>query len=112
MLAVDPDRLSRLLYAFSTIGLLDVEDERFRNGSDASTFLDASKTTYRGGDHALLRELWIDFGGTPGTVLLGIRERWPNVAHFSQHRLPVSEKARSPPHLCVAGFLTGCGGRI
>jgi SAM-dependent methyltransferase len=58
MLAVDPDRLSRLLYALASIDLLDVEDGLFRNGPEASTFLDASKPTYRGGDHALLRELW------------------------------------------------------
>lgn len=57
-LNVDPDRLSRLLYALASIGLLDVEDDQFRNGAEASAFLDASKPAYRGGDHALLRELW------------------------------------------------------
>lgn len=57
-LDVAPDRLSRLLYALASIGLLDVEDGEFRNGAEASAFLDASKPTYRGGDHALLRELW------------------------------------------------------
>lgn len=57
-LDVEPDRLSRLLYALASIGFLDVEDGRFRNGAEASAFLDASKPTYRGGDHALLRELW------------------------------------------------------
>jgi SAM-dependent methyltransferase len=57
-LDVDPARLSRLLYALASIGLLEVRDGLFRNGAEASAFLDASKPTYRGGDHKLLRELW------------------------------------------------------
>jgi len=57
-LEVEPDRLSRLLYALASIGLLEVEDGRFRNGAEAAAFLDASSPTYRGVDHALLRELW------------------------------------------------------
>ncbi|MEZ2333764.1 methyltransferase [Mesorhizobium sp. RCC_202] len=57
-LEVAPDRLSRLLYALASIGLLEVKDGEFRNGAEASAFLDASVPTYRGGDHALLRELW------------------------------------------------------
>ena len=139
VLKVEPDRLSRLLYALASIGLLDVEEGRFRNGAEASAFLDASKPTYRGGDHALLRELWgadlltadslrqnrpaalhdfaeggpesaaafsrmlapggvifgrhlaraldlstigsvIDIGGGAGTILVGLRERWPHIA--------------------------------
>lgn len=138
-LKVEPDRLSRLLYALASVGLLDVEDGQFRNGAEAAEFLDASKPTYRGGDHALLRELWgadlltadslrqnrpaalhdfaeagpesaaafsrmlapggvifgrhlaraldlstigsvIDIGGGAGTILVGLRERWPHIA--------------------------------
>ena len=138
-LKVEPDRLSRLLYALASIGFLEVKDGRFRNGAEASAFLDASKPTYRGGDHALLREIWgadlltadslrqnrpaalhdfsvagpedaaafsrmlapgglifgrhlaeamdlssigsvIDIGGGLGTILVGLRERRPQIA--------------------------------
>ena len=138
-LKIEPDRLSRLLYALASIGLLEVKDGQFRNGAEALAFLDASKPTYRGGDHALLRELWgadlltaeslrqsrpaalhdfseagpeaavafsrmlapggvifgrhlaremdlsaigsvIDIGGGPGTILVGLRERRPQIA--------------------------------
>jgi len=138
-LSVDPARLSRLLYALASIGLLEVEDGRFRNSAEAAAFLDASSPTYRAGDHALLRELWgadlltadslrenrpaalhdfseagpeaaaafsrmlapggltfgrllaeeldlsatgsvIDIGGGAGTILVGLRERWPHIA--------------------------------
>ena len=138
-LKVEPDRLSRFLYALASIGLLEVEDGRFRNGAEASAFLDASKPAFRGGDHDLLRELWgadlltadslrqnrpaalhdfseagpeaaaafsrmlapgalnfgrhlaremdlstvgsvIDIGGGSGTILVGLRERWPQIA--------------------------------
>ncbi|EJN02492.1 methyltransferase [Phyllobacterium sp. YR531] len=57
-LNIDPDRLSRLLYALASIGLLEVWEGQFRNGAEAAAFLDASKPAYRGGDHELLRELW------------------------------------------------------
>lgn len=138
-LAVDPARLSRLLYALASIGLLEVEAGAFRNSAEVAEFLDAAQPTYRGGDHALLRELWgadlltadslrqnrpaalhdfadpdpeaaaafsrklapggmafgrllaealdlsgigsvIDIGGGAGTILAGLRERWPHLA--------------------------------
>jgi len=138
-LAVDPERLSRLLHALASIGLLVVEAGAFRNGAEAAAFLDAGQPGYRGGDHALLRELWaadlltadslrqnrpaalhdfadpdpdpaaaftrklapggvifgrllaeamdlsgvgsvIDIGGGAGTILVGLRERWPHLA--------------------------------
>lgn len=138
-LKVDPERLARLLYALASIGLLEVEMGEFRNSAEAAAFLDAAKPTYRGGDHALLRELWgadlltadslrqnrpaalhdfadpdpgaaaafsrklapggmifgrllaeamdlsgigsvIDIGGGAGTILVGLRERWPHLA--------------------------------
>lgn len=138
-LDVAADRLLRLLYALASIGLLEIEDGAFRNSLEAATFLDAAKPTFRGGDHALLRELWgadlltadslrenrpaalhdfaeagpesaaafsrmlapggvivgrqlaavmdlsatgsvIDIGGGAGTILVGLRERWPHVA--------------------------------
>lgn len=139
LLKVEPGRLARLLYALASIGLLVFKEGQFSNGAEASAFLDASKPTYRGGDHALLRELWaadlltaeslrqnrpaalhdfaearadaaaafsrmiapgglifgrelareidfsaigsvIDIGGGPGTILVGIHERWPHIA--------------------------------
>jgi len=43
VLKVEPNRLSRLLYALASIGLLEVKDGQFRNAADASAFLDASK---------------------------------------------------------------------
>jgi SAM-dependent methyltransferase len=57
-LGVEPNRLARLLYALASIGLLEVEDGSFSNSAEASVYLVASKPTFRGSDHALLRELW------------------------------------------------------
>lgn len=57
-LQIESGRLSRLLYALASIDLLEVDAGQFRNGAEAATFLDAAKPTYRGDDHALLRELW------------------------------------------------------
>jgi O-methyltransferase domain/Dimerisation domain len=137
-LAVDPERLSRLLFALASIGLLEVETGEFRNSAAASAFLDAASPTYRGGEHALLHDIWaadlqtaeslrrnfpaalrdfadpdpvsaaafsrklapggmmfgrllaesmdlsgigsvIDIGGGAGTLLAGLRERWPHL---------------------------------
>jgi len=80
-LKVEPDRLSRLLYALASIGLLDVEDGQFRNGAEAAEFLDASKPTYRGGDHALLREIW----GADLLTAESLRQNRPAALHdFSE----------------------------
>lgn len=138
-LSVDPARLSRLLFALASIGLIEAKDDVFRNGEEAATYLDSRKPTFRGGGHALWRELWeadlktaeslrtgnpaalhefsgdnaeathafiakmapvalkfgrelgrildlshvqsvIDIGGGPGTLLVGLREIWPQVA--------------------------------
>jgi hypothetical protein len=57
-LQVDAARLSRLLYALASIGLLEVAAGVFRNSAEAAAFLDAAQPGYRGGDHAMLRELW------------------------------------------------------
>src|SRR6187431_1944311 len=80
-LEVGPDRLSRLLYALASIGLLEVEDGRFRNAAEASAFLDASRPAYRGGDHALLRELW----GADLLTAESLRQNRPAALHdFSE----------------------------
>lgn len=137
-LNVDPERLSRLLYALASFGLLEVDAGVFRSSAEAALFLDATKPDYRGGDPVLLREIWsadlmtaeslrrncpaalhdftspdreaaaaftrklapggisfgrlladamdlstietvIDIGGGAGTILVGLRERWPNL---------------------------------
>lgn len=73
--------LSRLLYALSSIGLLDVEDGQFRNSAEASEFLDASKPTYRGGDHGLLRKVW----GADLMTADSLRQNQPAALHdFSE----------------------------
>ena len=105
----DAGRLSRLLYALAHIGLLEVTDGRFRNGAEASEILVAGKPAaehdfstakpedtaafLRGlaaGGMAFGRTLGgmldlsqaksvIDIGGGAGTVLAGLRERWPQL---------------------------------
>jgi SAM-dependent methyltransferase len=80
-LQIDPDRLSRLLYALASIGLLEVKAGEFSNGAEALTFLDASRPTYRGGDHVLLRELW----GADLLTAESLRQNRPAALHdFSE----------------------------
>ncbi|MDH4986827.1 methyltransferase [Aminobacter anthyllidis] len=90
-LDVAPDRLSRLLYALASIGLLEVEDGRFRNGAEASAFLDASRPSYRGGDHALLRELW----GADLLTAESLRQNRPAALHDFSEAGPESAAAFS-----------------
>jgi SAM-dependent methyltransferase len=90
-LNVAPGRLSRLLYALASIGLLDVENGRFRNGAEALAFLDASKPAYRGGDHALLRELW----GADLLTADSLRQNRPAALHDFSEAGPESAAAFS-----------------
>ncbi|MDB5556311.1 MAG: hypothetical protein JWL86_6295 [Rhizobium sp.] len=57
-LAVDPHRLERLLYALVSMGLLEIRDTGFCNGSEAATYLVHGKPGYLGEEHPLLEELW------------------------------------------------------
>lgn len=80
-LKIGPDRLSRLLYALASIELLEIRDGQFRNGAEAAAFLDATKPTYRGGDHELLRELW----GADLLTAESLRQNRPAALHdFSE----------------------------
>jgi SAM-dependent methyltransferase len=134
----DAGRLSRLLYALALVGLLEVTDERFRNGAEAAEVLVAGKPGFIGAAHEVIAKVWganlntaesirtgkpaaehdfskakpedtaaflrglgpgglafgrtlagmldlsrarsvIDIGGGAGTVLAGLRERWPHL---------------------------------
>lgn len=137
-LGCDAGRLSRLLYALTHVGLLEVTDGRFRNGAEAAATLVAGKPGYVGGAHEVIAKVWsadlntaksirsgkpvaehdfskaspeetaaflrglgtgglafgrtlggmldlsraasvVDIGGGAGTVLAGLRERWPHL---------------------------------
>ena len=54
----DAGRLSRLLYALTLIGLLEVTDGRFRNGPEAAEVLVAGKPGYIGGAHEVISKVW------------------------------------------------------
>jgi SAM-dependent methyltransferase len=98
-LEVVPDRLARLLYALASIGLLDVTDGQFRNGAEASAFLDAAKPSYRGGDHALLRELW----GADLLTADSLRQNRPAALHDFAEAAP--EAAASFSRMLAPGGL-------
>jgi len=57
-LGVAEDRLSRLLYALVTCGLLEMRDGGFANTPEAATFLVRGRPEYIGGTHQLLSQLW------------------------------------------------------
>ena len=57
-LAVDPERLERLLYALTLAGLLECRDGRFSNTAEAAAFLVRGRIGFIGDEHDLLSELW------------------------------------------------------
>ena len=61
VLGVNPEKLSRLLYALVTAKLLTVEADSFANTPEAQQFLVKGQLTYLGGRHESLSENW---GGT------------------------------------------------
>jgi SAM-dependent methyltransferase len=57
-LGVREERLSRLLYALVSAGLLRHENGRFANSEEASVFLVRGEPRYMGGSHELMSDLW------------------------------------------------------
>src|SRR2546430_16276045 len=51
VLGVNTEKLSRLLYALVTAGLLTVDGDRFANTPEAQQFLVKGQTKYLGGRH-------------------------------------------------------------
>jgi hypothetical protein len=57
-LGVPPERLSRLLYALVTSGLLEQCQDGFANTAEAAAFLVKGRSGYLGGVHELLSQIW------------------------------------------------------
>ncbi len=92
-LGVEPDRLSRLLYALVNAGLLTVADGRFANTEEADRFLVKGRPDYMGSAHELLSGLWSACLETAGSV----REDRPRAEH-DFHEMSEDE---------LTGFLRG-----
>jgi SAM-dependent methyltransferase len=58
MLRVQPGKLSPLLYALVTAGLLTVEDGQFANTAEADRYLVQGRPGYLGGLHGFYKKLW------------------------------------------------------
>ena len=58
VLGVEPERLSRLLYALLVSGLLETGQTGFANTPEATAFLVKGRAGYLGGIHELLSQIW------------------------------------------------------
>ena len=72
VLGVNPEKLSRLLYALVAAALLTVVEDRFANTPEAQQFLVKGKPTYLGGRHESLSENWEALLHTAETIRTGI----------------------------------------
>jgi SAM-dependent methyltransferase len=72
VLGVNPEKLSRLLYALVTTHLLTVEGDRFANTPEAQQFLVKGKPTYLGGRHENFSEVWENLLHTAETIRTGV----------------------------------------
>src|SRR5438067_705365 len=57
-LGVDAERLSRLLYALTATGLLELRDGRFANSAEADAFLVKGRPDYLGDQHTVWSDIW------------------------------------------------------
>ena len=71
-MGVNAEKLSRLLYALATAGLLTVEAERFANTPEAQHFLVKGKQTYLGGRHDNLSQNWEALLHTAASIRTGV----------------------------------------
>lgn len=67
-LGVEPARLTPLLYALTTAGLLTVEDGQFANTPEADCFLVKGKPTYLGGRHAFYTARYKELQQTAASI--------------------------------------------
>jgi len=72
VLGVNTEKLSRLLYALVTVGLLTVDGDRFANTPEAQQFLVKGKPTYLGGRHENFSEVWEALLHTAETIRTGV----------------------------------------
>lgn len=72
VLGVNPEKLSRLLYALVTANLLTVEGDGFANTPEATHFLVKGKPTYLGGRHENFSEVWEALLHTAETIRTGV----------------------------------------
>jgi SAM-dependent methyltransferase len=72
VLGVNMEKLSRLLYALVTAGLLTVDGDRFANTPEAQLFLVKGQPTYLGGRHENFSEVWENLLHTAETIRTGM----------------------------------------
>jgi len=72
VLGVNTEKLSRLLYALVTAGLLTVDGDRFANTPEAQQFLVKGQPTYLGGRHENFSEVWENLLHTAETIRTGV----------------------------------------
>ena len=71
LLQVQPGKLSPLLYALVTAGLLTVEDGRFANTAEADCYLVQGRPGYLGGLHGFYKKLWQATLNTAASIRTG-----------------------------------------
>ena len=72
ILGFQEERLSRLLYALASAGLLEHESGRFANSEEAAIFLVRGEPRYMGGSHELMSDLWRADMRTAESIRTGI----------------------------------------
>jgi SAM-dependent methyltransferase len=77
------EKLSRLLYALVTAGLLTVDGNRFANTPEAQQFLVKGTPTYLGGRHENFSENWEALLHTSETIRTGVPQRKKDFATTS-----------------------------
>jgi hypothetical protein len=87
VLQADAGKLSMLLYVLVVAGLLRVDDGRFANTAEASTFLVRGKPTYMGSVHAGWTEVALAQFKTAESVRTGIPQAQHNFAAMSPDEL-------------------------
>lgn len=89
LLDVNPQRLERLLYALVATGLLEIDNDGFRNGQEAAVYLVRGKPGYIGDEHQLLDQLW----HADLLTATSIRQRQPAAKHDFASADPASSLA-------------------
>lgn len=86
-MGVRPAKLTQLLYALVTAGLLTVKDEQFANTPEADYFLVKNKSTYLGGRHAFYTARYNEITQTAASIRSGHPQAKLDFASMSSEKL-------------------------
>ena len=104
-LGLDTTKLSPLLYALVTTGLLAMDGERFANSAESDHFLVSGKRSYIGGLHEAYSDLWSAALRTAESIRTGVPQAMHDFSAMAEEELRAFLRGLDPGAVAAAKSL-------